>query len=268
MRETFGRLLGCIVLILIPFASIAREISLSGFGEDLFHETIGRNQPGGFHMVEDPLNNSGGKKIFEFSVVPGPCFEDDCESNSARSTLQQGKAKQPKEAWYGWDMYFPPDFAYGPKQVSGFNIYNEWKDQDNCMLVGLTNFGGWTAPQSGQPDMNLSWRMQNSQLAGDCPIVLQKPIASFDELLGKWNRFEAFIRWSKKKDGKVQIYLDGNLKLDYDGVTCFANCNKKMYYLFGHYICCTEDTESIVASKVYYKNISRSEERSGLQWKD
>jgi len=267
MRETFARFIVCLCLFILPLGANAQEFGLPGFGSDRFFQS-NNNQPGGFKKVQDPLTGTGSKKVFEFSVVPRPCYNDDCEQQSARSTLQQYNAKHPKEGWYGWDMYFPDDFAYGPKQLSGFNIYNEWKDQDNCMLVGLTNFGGAIEPGKGVPDLQLSWRMQNSLLPGDCQMVLRKPIVKFSELLGKWHRFEVFIRWSKEKDGKVQIYLDGELKVDYDGETCFVNCNDKMYYLFGHYICCTANTEKIVASKVYYKNISRSKERSGLKWKD
>jgi hypothetical protein len=268
MREIFARFLACLCLLLLPLSANAQEFSLPGFGGDQFHQGTDRNQPGGFHKVQDPLTKAGGKKVFEFSVVPRPCFKDDCDQQSARSTVQQHNVTQPKEAWYGWDMYFPADFAYGPKQVSGFNIYNEWKDQDNCMLVGLTNFGGATEPMKGVPDLQLSWRMANPKLPGDCKLVLKEPVADFSDLLGKWNRFEVFIRWSKEKDGKVQIYLDGDMKVDYKGETCFANCNSKMWYLFGHYICCTANTEKIIASKVYYKNISRSKERSGLILKD
>ena len=268
MRQIFVRLLSCFCLFLFPFIASAQEFSLPGFGKDSFFESD-RNQPDGFSMVKDPVpGTAGNKSVFEFSVVPRPCFNDDCQQQSARSTVQQYNAKHPEESWYGWDMYFPEDFAYGSKQVDGFNIYNEWKDHDNCMLVGLTNFGGVVEPGFNRPDLELSWRMANPNLPGDCKLVLRKPIAEFKDLLGKWNRFEVFIKWSKGKDGKVNIFLDGVLKLDYSGETCFVNCNDKIYYLFGHYICCTANTESIVASKVYYKNISRSKKRSGLKWKD
>jgi hypothetical protein len=265
MRKCCMRLALFLCLLIAPIASYGQQFSLPGFGNDRFFQSD-RNQPGGFHKRRDPEASAGKGKIFEFSVVPRRCVRADCEHQSARSTVQQYHASQPLEAWYGWEMYFPKDFAYGPKQVSGFNIFNEWKEQDECMLVGLTNFGGAVEPRTDEPDLHLSWRMQNANLPGDCPMVLKRPIAKFKDLLGKWSRFEVFIRWSKGSDGNVKIYLDGKLKLDYHGETCFSDCNANMYYLFGHYICCTADTTAIQPSKVYYRFVSRGQEREDLQW--
>lgn len=267
MYRYYQRIIFLLCLVLAPQISLGQQFSLPGFGSDRFFQSD-RNQSGGFHKVIDPLTSEGKKRIFEFSVIPRRCFKADCEQQSARSTVQQYHASQPTEAWYGWDMYFPKDFPYGPKQVSGFNIYNEWKEQDDCMLAGLTNFGGAAEPRTGRPDMQLSWRMANANLPGDCPMVLKEPIANFKDVLGRWTRFEVFIRWSREKDGNVQVYMDGKLKLNYAGETCFSDCNKNMYYLFGHYICCTANTKEIVASKVYYRNVSRSKTRDGLKWLD
>lgn len=263
------RLLGsCLAIGIGAFGSLAGpalawEKTLPGFNGYRFIAT-GTNQEGGIQMVPDPIDPSNPSDVYRFSIAPGPCVGSDCDHQSARATVQQSTdAKQPKEVWYGWDIYFPPDFPINGKQTNGKWLFNEWKDQ-SCNLASLSldaNLGG----------RDLIWEM--SVLSGkaadgkgnDCKAVMREPLAKMSTLVGSWHRFEIFARWTKNGDGRFIIYLDGEVKLDYTGVTC-SNCDRMNYYLFGNYLCCTESTEKIQPSTVYYRYLSRAKKREDLQW--
>lgn len=247
----------------LSLPALAWKKTLPGFNGYRFSET-GTNQEGGVQMVPDPIDPGNADDVYRFSIKPGPCVGSDCDHQSARATVQQRPdAKQPHEVWYGWDIYFPPDFPINGKQSSGKWLFNEWKDQ-SCNLASLSldaNLGG----------SELIWEM--SKLSGkaadgkgnDCMAVMRAPLGKMSKLLGSWHRFEVYARWTKSDDGRFIIYMDGEVKLDYSGVTC-SNCDRMNFYLFGNYLCCTESTTSIQPSTVYYRYLSRAKRREDLQW--
>lgn len=246
------------------FASAEKRFKLPGFSDNF--RISERNQPGGFSIVKDPLDTSNSKEVFNFSIGPGPCVREDCEQQSARGSVQQvPQAVQPKEVWYGWDMYFPADFPYGAMQIKGHEIFAEFKDQDQCQLVALT-----TNPN--QYDEYLSWSMEKptgrkmTATGGDCEDLFEKRIAKFKDIVGTWHRFELFVRWSTKADGKFLMYMDGKQVVDYDGLTCF-NCYKKNQMYFGNYLCCTPGTKDVKPSTVYYRHVNSAKSREALVWK-
>ena len=144
-----------------------KTFALPGF-TDSFRITTERNQPGGVAMVRDPLDQDNTAKVFKFSIKPGPCVLDDCEQQSVRATVEQRPgAKQPDEAWYGWDMYLAPGFPASAQEARKHQTLAEFKDQKQCMLVSLD-----TTPDND--DNFLTWSMEKptgkkmTQSGGDC----------------------------------------------------------------------------------------------------
>lgn len=245
--------------------ALAWPRTLHGFNGYQFFE-VDRNQRGGFTMVPDPIDPNNTKKVYKFSIRPEKCVGKECHQQSVRSSIQQGPdAKQPKTAWYGWDMYFPPDFPNDGVQRLGLQQFNEWKDQNQCGLVSL-------AVDPNQGGRDLLWVMQKptgkpeTQFGGDCVPVMRISIAKISDLVGSWHRFEVFAHWTTEGDGQFKVYIDGKQKVDYTGVTCF-NCDKMNYFSFGNYLCCTESSEKIQPSTVYYRFLSRSKSRQELKWR-
>lgn len=254
-----------VLLFATSSAAVARnELTINGFGQDRFF-LADNSQPKGFAMVKDPIDLTNKENVYRFKVRPARCIGSDCQQQSARSSLQQRhNVKQPKEAWYGWEIYFPKEFPIGDSLVSGIEIFNEWKDQDQCVLVSLAIFRG---------ERRLSWHMEEptggkaTQNGGDCRLVFDQTIGFMSDLTGSWHRFELSARWSGGADGRFMLYLDGKLNSEYSGRTCNENCAKN-YHLFGNYLCCTPDTKSIAETTVYYRHISRAEAREGLNWEN
>lgn len=237
---------------------------LPGFDGYRFFESD-RNQSRSFTMVPDPIDPSNTSKVYKFSIRPERCKGAECEQQSVRSSVQQGPdAGQPDEAWYGWDIYFPPDFPQPGAQKTGLQQFNEWKDQHQCGLISLA-----VSPNHGGRE--LLWRVQKptglpaGQYGYDCTSVFQESLGNITDLMGKWHRFEVFIKWSGAEDGQFVIYLDGKKKVVYSGPTCFT-CGHMNYYSFGNYLCCTDSSKTIQPSTVYYRYLSRAARREDLTW--
>ncbi|QIG47455.1 hypothetical protein G5V57_06750 [Nordella sp. HKS 07] len=263
-----SKIFQCIAVALVFFvvdASAAqKKFKVTGFDKPFL--VSNRNQPGGFTMDRDPVDAINKKKVYRFEIVPRKCVSDDCEQQSARASVQQVPegTLQPKEAWYGWDMYLPTEFPFSTAQTRGHEIFTEFKDQHQCQLVALI-----TNPNRN--DDFLSWSMEKptgqkmTQFGGDCEVVFERPVIRIREVLGGWHRYELFARWSKKNDGKFQLYLDGTEVVNYNGITCWS-CDKMNYFLFGNYLCCTPNTQKIARSTVFYRFVSRARTRDGLVW--
>jgi hypothetical protein len=98
----------------------------------------------------------------------------------------------------------------------------------------------------------------------DCADGPSLKIAEFKDLLGKWNRFEIYVKWSGGDDGEVQLYLDGKYLINYRGPTLTAGFEKKNYFKFGSYLCCTSNVKLVKEHSVLYAAIKRSQTRDGL----
>lgn len=241
-----------------------RAFELPGFGSHKF-ELTDTSPPKSFAMVPDPIDASNKGNVFRFATTPAHCYRDDCEQQSVRSTLSQDSHTfQPNEAWYGWELYFPKDFPINGEQAHGKQIFNEWKDQTKCKLVGLALFNDLGGNELFW-DFSKPTGKANNKGGNECSSILKAPVAKMSNFLGAWHRFEFFARWSEKSDGRFLVYLDGKLKVDFSGVTCF-NCRAMNYAMIGNYLCCTPDTKNTQPSVVYYRYVSRAKTREELQW--
>lgn len=262
----------CAILIWVSSIVMSASAQAEGKGyifpgfKSAFHLSP-NSQRGGFAFVKDPVDANNEKKVLRFTVKPARCVGDDCSSQSVRSSINQyPSAVQPSEGWYGWEMLFPSDFPAGYDQSTGFQQFNEFKDQLQCGLASL-------AINLMSRDSYLIWRMHrptgqkySSQKGEDCKPTYEKYVVSLSEIRGSWHRFELYAKWTRKSDGAFELYIDGKRVVDYKGPTCFADCSKMNYYAIGNYICCTPNTKKISTATVYYRYISRAKSRDKLLW--
>jgi hypothetical protein len=85
------------------------------------------------------------------------------------------------------------------------------------------------------------------------------------KLVGQWHRFEAHVRWSTTDDGLAQIFLDGEMVVDFNGRTLSKEKPKPNYFKYGVYLCCTGGTELVKPATVLYAGVSRADTREGLK---
>lgn len=221
--------------------------------------------PGTAAKVKDPTGSAPAKPVYGFTLPAGYCnpkpydpggAESDCTFRSSRSQMFETKKSQPAEAWYGVHVYFPKSFPIGGAQTRGHYEFFYWHNRQCPHLTFASDAGG-----SDQ------LYLQGNRALGnfDCEPTAKRPIISMKKLLGRWTKFETFVRWSSGSDGRVEVYVDGKLVLAEDGPTLVAGYETVNYFKFGVYLCCTKDVGLIKEGSVYYAGVSRAKTRDGLK---
>lgn len=240
----------------------------NGFDPLKFEEL---NAPNSAKIIPDPTGGAPTADVYSFRIPSGYCnphrYEpsspaSDCDQQSVRSQVwedvfatKKNANGQPQQSWYTFAVYFPADFPYGPQQTKGllslFYFHNK-----QCAHVALQT-------QAGVDDA-IYVAMSNAVGNHECSPGPQLKVANFKDLLGKWTRFELFIKWAKDKSGQVKIYTDGKLVTEFDGPTFTAGFEAVNYTKFGLYLCCTENVAKVKEASIYYAAVKRADKREGL----
>jgi Polysaccharide lyase len=222
-------------------------------------------------LIKDPTGSSPTPEVYSFSIPSGYCNpkrydpstpDSDCKYNSARSQIREnvfatkkyGKV-QPSESWYGWDAYFPKEFPFGASQTRGHYEFAYWHNHQ-CPHLSFAHDAGTGT------DLYLQTNVQTGNY--ECAPGVKLPVSKFSDLLGKWSRFEVFVKWADNKGGKVEVFLGGKQVLNYDGPNLTKGLEDINYFKFGLYLCCTSDHKQIKATSVLFTNVKRAAKREQL----
>lgn len=223
-----------------------------------------------FAEAIDPLSTNG-EKVQMFVLDPSKCIDADCQTNSARASMKEdvftnrkkGRNGQPSAAWYSWEVYFPKNFPYGQQQARGGVQFASFKHNVVCASIYLVH-------QSGFTDDDLLWRMTEytgaspDQPSEECKLIRETRVARMRDLLGKWTRFELFVRWSNRSDGEYRLYVNGEQKISYEGRTCVGDCLKFNQFNYGIYLSNAPSRDDISKTYVLFKNVDRAANREEL----
>ena len=214
------------------------------------------NKKGSHRRIADPTGEAPSPKVDSFSIVPGKCKGRDCSSNSVRSQVFEPAPfqKQPKEAWYGWNMYFPANFPIGPEQAAtGLYSFAYWHNAD-CPHLGIVSDTGF----------GTKLRLQTMTGSDECAPDTMIQIGDLKELRGKWLRFQVHTKWSTGDDGMTEVYLNGDQVASFKGRTLSVENPKRNFFKYGVYLCCTKGVELVTPATVLYTGVARSDTREGL----
>ena len=213
--------------------------------------------PHGYSVVTDPTDSAPTKRVEVFEVRSGDCFANpggwnDCEHDRERSELAENNSKPNRhgsEYWYGWNIYFPEDYV---------NIYPT-----------KTALG-----QFHQRNANPIWMFDNASSSGGYRVVgsigllkTKQKLISEEDLRGKWHKIEVHAKWSRSDTGVFQVWVNGDLKVDYKGKTMTA---KEVYFKYGIYRSYMVNyraefkTSAVPAQTVYYSNVKKGHTRENL----
>lgn len=208
--------------------------------------------------------------VEQFSIEPG-CIErvdeigrsdgaySDCDHGSVRSEVfedvweaQTYGLGQPKSAWYGWEVYIPPNFPSASQQ-NGRNSFVKWHN-GQCPHLSVANLRESTAV-----GFQLLRALGNYQ----CERAKFVRLTSLSEMRGRWTKFEFFIRWDVQQ-GEILAYVNGVKKAQFTGRTLVKGLEDKNRFGYGLYLCCTDDINLIEPTFVRYSKVSRAETREEL----
>jgi hypothetical protein len=248
----FIRLFAAFLGFLFVFSHAAGAGDRGNFGP--FQRSLSKTKHG-YQKQHDPTGQAPVKRVEKFEVRPGDCWKNagwnDCEKDRERSELSEKRktTKVGDEYWYGWSIYAPKDWQ------------NVWPTK--------TALG-----QFHQKGAHVIWMFQNDkggllldqQTTGR--TVRKYPLLTTLELRGRWNRIEVHVKWSTRKDGFLDVYVNGTKKVAYRGKTMTA---QNVYFKYGVYRSFlsrykkANGTKEVPGQTAYYANVKRADSRDGLR---
>ncbi len=87
------------------------------------------------------------------------------------------------------------------------------------------------------------------------------------ELRGKWHKIEVHVRWAKDKNGFFRVWVNGENRVDFNGLTMDA---QRVYFKYGVYRSFISRYKNIIgadkvpAQIVYFSNVKRGRSRADL----
>ena len=210
----------------------------------------------GYQVVSAPYHPVRyGQNSEKFEVRPGDCSRstgggwDDCKNDRERSELiQRGNTqKEGDEYWYRWSIYIPESHQnlYRTKVCYG-QFHQEYCEP---VLMFNEHEGGY-------------WLSIDEQLIdyGEQNINLLRA----QDFVGRWNDIVVHIRWTKKKNGWVKVWVNGEEKVEYVGKTIAC---RQVYFKYGVYrsfISRRKKLTETVTTTAYYDGVVRSKSKEGM----
>jgi hypothetical protein len=258
-EEATRRGLDCIASIKLikPYYST----SVTAVNRGIFGKAIRslNNKPHGYVVVDDPTGTAPTKRVEGFEVRPGDCYWNqgwnDCKKDRERSELTENNSKPNRhgsEYWYGWSIYFPENYINIYPTKTALGQFHQRNSHPIWMFDNASFVGGY----------------QLTQTINDYGRGTTHPLISEEDLRGKWHKIEVHAKWSRDREsGIFQVWVNGELKVDYKGKTMSA---KEVYFKYGIYRSFMSNykskfkTDKVPAQTVYYSNVKKGYARENL----
>ena len=233
-------------------------------------EILPPSAPNSITVTDDPLGTFN-DKIYKFTLPSGYCDDrkyqgyetSDCYYNSTRTLLGDTYGVQPKEAWYQWHIFLPKNYPIGGVQANGGMSLVYFKG--NCP----TGEGGEHL-SFGIPFKDLQFQKYlNLVFDYECGTNFRasQKLIEVEKLLGRWTKFELFVKWSNKKDGQIKVFINEEEVFTHKGTTIQRGNPSFNQFRFGQYLCCTISVDRIKKAEIYYADVVRANSREGLKKK-
>jgi hypothetical protein len=222
-------------------------------------------------------NPDGTDELVESFFIDGTkCRGDDCNYGSVRSQLKTNiwddsrpsSVKSPKQAWYSFELYLPKDFPFGLNQARGSYLFTEFKEGKECGTLTFSHVNGYNdnSVYLYLKDYAADKESRFYGKSDDCYAYFEGRVGDMASLVGRWTRFEFFVRWSEEKDGLIEVYRNGKKVLTRNGQNCnkIENCLERNLFYYGIYKPNNQDLKSVRPAKVYFRNVSMAQKREEL----
>ena len=203
-------------------------------------------EPGCIGRVDNKGRTNGGYSDCDYGSVRSEVVEDVWEAK----TYGLG---QPKSAWYGWEVFLPPNFPNARQQQNGKYLIGQWHN-GQCPHLSVVN------PKETNA---VGFELLRARGNYECQRAKFVRLTSLSEMRGRWTKFEFFVRWDEQK-GEIIAYVDGIEKGRFNGRTLVKGLEDKNSFRYGLYLCCTDNINSIEPTFVRFSNVSRADAREML----
>ena len=208
-----------------------------------------------FVEVEDNKKNShtfvtnpdGSNDVVERFYIDGTeCRGVDCRYGSVRSAVRTDiwddprprSVTSPQQAWYSFEIFFPEDTPIQPVQDASTISLASFKESNECASFAFVKNDNSNSPSEFNFFLAEYTGGLDSRFVGapdECLSYYEAKIGNISNMLGKWVRFEYFVRWSEADDGYIVVYQDGVKVLERNGRTCqsTAQCLDRNIHIMG-----------------------------------
>ena len=252
------------VTIMLSMLSLLTSCQLSRLDRGSFKnmDRSLNNTRYGYQIINDPTGKAPTELIERFEVRDGDCTHEgawsDCSGDRERSELKEPInrriTRSGSEYWYGWSIYIPENFPniYPTKTALGqfHQNYNQYAIGDPLFMLVHKKDGLFF----------------DDKING---IFNYDKLIDEKELRGKWHKFEIYVNWNSDwKKGKMKIWINDELKLNYSNSTCK---HIAVYFKYGIYRSFMSrykskyKTDKVPTQIVYYANVKRAKTREGLK---
>lgn len=223
-------------------------------------------------------NPDGSDEIVEYFYIDGTaCRGEDCKYGSVRSAVDSNiwddrrprSVTSPQQAWYSFEIFFPQDTSIHPIAEPSTIILVEFKESNECASFAFTKNDN----NNSQSELNFFLAEYtgglDSRFVGapeECLSYYEAKISDIKPLLGRWVRFEYFVRWSQDNDGYIVVFQDGKKVLERIGRTCHSTsqCLQRNIHYYGLYQPNNPNLADINTTEAYYRNVSMAQKRENL----
>lgn len=233
------------------FAVSATDLSIDRnlFGE--FSNSLNNPNSHAYKISKDITNSAPSKTIEMFELRSGDCSKDlrwnDCTTDRERIELKQKNSSyiDHQTWWYGWAFYLPENYQdVSPVKLSIAQFYDEGADQPAWMF------------QLNEKGLYLDNQLNKSGLV---KLLIKK-----DDLVKKWYTIQVEMIPSRKSDGKLNIWIDDELKFAYNGATLKSNEFYFKYGLYRSFLSRWKNPSKIPTQNIYFANVKKAKTQKDL----
>ncbi len=213
----------------------------------------------GYQILPDPTELAPTQYVERFEVRSGDCGTNgawsDCSNDRERSELSQTikELGEGDTAWYGWSVYFPPDFPdISPTKTTIAQFHQRNEDGRIAKPVWMFQHSNGALYLDDQTTGRSTRRI---------------PLIPASDLRANWHNIKVKVRWAKDESGRLNIWINGAQVFEYQGPTMNA---KKVYFRYGLYRSFisrykTAENSDIVPTQIaLFANVNRAKTRRGL----
>ena len=187
-------------------------------------ETIGNQTQKPYSMMWSTDVVRTGDYSLRLEYRDNDCGQDDCPRGDFKGQFGRTEAlwisKTRSESWSRFSVFIPKDTMHLPE---GYTMFTQWKTTQKdakgvpCptipLLFRLSREGIEVAQEPGDKD---------------CTQTNDLMIPNDEDFKGKWLDFVVHAKWSKKDNGFIHVWVNGNKRHEYHGVTFVKRSNIKL----------------------------------------
>ena len=179
-------------------------------------ETLGNTTKKPYSMMWSTDVVRTGNYSLRLEYRDNDCGQDDCLRGDFKGQFGRTEvlwlANNRIESWNRFSVFIPKDTMH---LQEGYTMFTQWKtspkkNNNRCQAIPLLFM---------LSDKGIEIHKERGDKA--CTIIRNLMITNNENFKGKWLDFVVHAKWSKKDDGFIHVWVNGNKEHEYHGMTLY-----------------------------------------------